>query len=154
MADFPVPVGLVSFSVRPRAVYRFYATARADGAPMPMAEVWRSLTLAGFGHDLQLWPSGQPSDWPSEDVPPLRPGQLIVRGQGTFSGDKLSTVVHLPSGLTLQIWSIWDHVDAGSGEGPPLREGLGAAVPLGLLFLGLLGLAAASPPSRKRKKST
>jgi hypothetical protein len=151
MSDRFVPVGLVSFAVRPRAVYRFYATVRADGAVLPMAEVWRALTLSGFAPDLQLWPSGQPSDWPTEDAPPLRSGQRIVRGQGTFCSDRLSTVVHLPSGLTLQIWNVWEHQDAATGEESGFGGALGSAAPLGLLLLGLVGLAMSSP-SRKRKR--
>lgn len=148
--DVPVSVSLTSFAVRPRGTYRFYATARADGVPLQTAEIWRALTQVGFGRDLQLWPSGQPSDWPGEDVPPVRAGQIVVRGQGTYVGNQLSTVVHLPSGPTLQIWSVWDHTDSGSGGDV---EGKSAAAPLGLLLLGLLGLAIASPGRRRKRAS-
>src|SRR5271167_1149829 len=112
MPDHLIAASLTSFAVRPRAVYRFYATARTDGTPVPMAEIWQALSIVGFGRDLQLWLTVRPSDWPSEDVPPLRGNQMVVRGQGTFVSDRLSTVVHLPSGVTLQIWSVWDHEDA------------------------------------------
>ena len=149
--DVPVSVSLTSFAVRPRGMYRFYATARTEGAPVQTAEIWRALTQVGFGRDLQLWPSGQPSDWPGEDVPPVRAGQVVVRGQGTYAGNQLSTVVHLPSGPTLQIWSVWEHTDAGSGEDSRHAEGASVAAPLGLLILGLLGLAFSSP-GRKRKR--
>jgi hypothetical protein len=151
--DLPVSVSLTSFAVRPRGAYRFYATARTEGAQLPAAEIWRALTQVGFGRDLQLWPSGQPSDWPGEDVPPVRAGQIVVRGQGTYTGNQLSTVVHLPSGPTLQIWNVWEHTDAGSGEASRPADGGSAAAPLGLLLLGLLGLAFASP-GRKRKRAS
>jgi hypothetical protein len=158
--DVPVSVSLTSFAVRPRGTYRFYATARTEGAPLQTAEIWRALTQVGFGRDLQLWPSGQPSDWPGEDVPPVRAGQIVVRGQGSYTGNQLSTVVHLPSGPTLQIWSVWEHTDAASGQ-EGLPKGLSAAAPVGLLLLGLLLLgrrerrqpAAPSSAARSRRRS-
>ena len=148
MSDWRVPASLTSFAVTPRATCRFYATVRTEGAALPTPEVWRALTLAGFGSDLQLWPSGQPSDWPVEDVPPLRAGQVVLRGQGTYGGNSLPTVVHLPSGPTLQIWNVWEHSEAATGE--LLGESRGAA-PLGLLLLGLLGLAVGAPRARGRR---
>jgi len=157
MSDVLVPVSLTSFAVRPRSVYRFYATARTDGSPLQTAEAWRALTQSGFGRDLQLWPSGQPSDWPGEDVPPLRAGQLVLRGQGTYGGEKIATVVHLPSGPTLQIWSVWEHVDASSGQELRSRGGGSGSrsASVGVALIGLLGLAFAastSSPRRRRRR--
>ena len=164
MPDRPVSASLTSFAVRPQAVLRFYATVRADETVVPMAEIWQSLTLAGFGRDLHLWLSVRPSDWPSEDVPPVRGGQIVVRGQGTFLGDRLSTVVSVWAStatamrtrscrVTLQIWSVWDHADAGEGASGDDLPGAGArrgASPLLLLLLGLVGLAVASPVRGRR----
>jgi hypothetical protein len=151
VSDRIVRASLTSFAVRPQSTFRFYATSRTDGAPLPAAEVWRALSSSGFGRDLQLWPSGAPADWPSEDVPPLSEGQVAVRGQGTYSGSRMPTVIVLASGLTLQIWSVWEHADAASGQDLHLAEGFSAAAPLGLLLLGLVGLAVAAP--RRGRKS-
>ena len=139
---------LLTFSVRPKRLYRFYATVRPSGAEAAVPEVWRALADCGFGQDLQLWHTGRPADWPSEDVPAIRVGEKIFRGEGRALASALPTIVLLPSGPALQLWSVWEHTGSGRARAgqapPPLAEGFMAVAPLGLLVLGLFGLAVAS----------
>jgi len=151
MSDRIIRAGFTSYAVSPGGVYRFYATVRGAGPGTPV-EYWRSLVAAGFGRDVHLWPAGRPADWPVEDVPPLSSDEIVLRGEGTFQGGKLPTAIALPSGGSAVIWNLWNHGEAprGVGVGQSFASSAGPTLPLGLVMLALLGLAATARKGDRR----
>jgi hypothetical protein len=122
MADAVIHAGLMGFTFPNMAVIRFAGIAHP---PADAHGVFGALSRVGFGR-LRVFDTPQ-DDWPTEDLPPLSPGESYVRGEGRWEGTA-DPVAHVDvgGGGSFTIYGAWIHKNYDGGDPqPPGNPGTG-----------------------------